>query len=369
MAKLLTTEEFIKRAKKTHGDKYNYSRVEYVNGNSKICIICEKHGEFYQRATDHIQGGGCITCSCDRRLLTKEQFIHASKKIHGDIFDYSEVEYINSQTKVKIICPVHGIFLQKPNSHLSGNGCPKCSGRLPLTTDEFIKKAKMIHGDIFDYSEVQYINHATKVIITCATCNHRFLRKPNDHLAKQKYGCPKCAGYYKTNEDFIKQAQEIHGLKYNYDLIDYQRATTKIIIICPEHGEFIQRPSDHLSGYGCPICNESRGEKKISSYLKKHNIKFKQQQTFEDCKNILSLPFDFFLPDYNLLIEYDGIQHFEPREFFGGEEAFKSLIERDRIKTEYANEHGSLSLLRIAYTDFDNIETILEGLYSRLSHT
>lgn len=130
MAKL-TTEEFIKKAQAMHGDKYDYSKVEYVSAKTKVCIICKEHGEFMQTPQKHLAGQGCIKCHrkfmAKRYSLGKEKFIEKAKTTHRGFYDYSEVEYVNGHTKVKIICPIHGVFEQEPASHLQGHGCPFCA--------------------------------------------------------------------------------------------------------------------------------------------------------------------------------------------------------------------------------------------------
>ena len=126
-----TNEEFIKKARKVHGDKYDYSKVNYVKSKTKVCIICPIHGEFWQTPNNHLQGQDCPQCGEIKRKIslsdTKDIFISKAKQVHGDRYDYSKVEYKNNRTKVCIICPTHGEFLQKPNSHLNGQGCRKCS--------------------------------------------------------------------------------------------------------------------------------------------------------------------------------------------------------------------------------------------------
>jgi hypothetical protein len=363
----LTTKEFIERAKKIHGDKFDYSETIYAHNRTPVIIICPIHGRTEQKPDSHLGNiYGCNECYITSRILPFNEFLERARQIHGDKYSYDESSYVKADSKLKIYCKEHGWFMQTGLNHISGTECPKCTKqRQIIGTEQFIKNARAVHGDKYNYERVKYIHSKNIVEIVCYE-HGVFKQRPNGHL--RGAGCPKCADISvglqrrSNTEQFIKTAKEIHGDKYNYDLSEYITNSVPVIIICPEHGEFKQDPNTHLNGCGCPICKESRGEKKIASYLKRHKIKFKQQQTFEDCKNILSLPFDFFLPDYNLLIEYDGIQHFEPKEFFGGEEAFIALKKRDQIKTEYVNGHNSISLLRIAHTDFDNIETILDGI-------
>jgi len=187
---------------------------------------------------------------------TTEQFIKKAILIHGDKYDYSLVDYKHSQSKVIIICLIHGEFEQSPSSHLSGKGCPKCKVyEQRSSTEEFIQKAILIHGDRYDYSLVDYKNNKTKVIIICPV-HGEFLQIPNNHL--KGYGCQKCKddGQRSSTEEFIKKAILIHGEgKYDYSKVYYKQSQTKVIIICPIHGEFQQEPSEHLRNKGCPICS------------------------------------------------------------------------------------------------------------------
>ena len=193
-----TTEEFIHEARKKHGNKYDYSKVNYANNATKICIICPEHGEFWQEANNHLRGQGCPKCglenSREKQASTKEEFIKKAREKHGDKYDYSKVEYINAHTKVCIICPQHGEFWQLPLNHLSGRGCSKCYAdktrkRLTSTIENFIKKAREKHGDKYDYSKVKYVNCMTKVCIICPE-HGEFWQRPNSHLSG--HGCPKC---------------------------------------------------------------------------------------------------------------------------------------------------------------------------------
>ena len=256
--KKLSTEEWIQKAKKVHGDKYDYSKVKYYNAHTKVCIICPIHGEFWQTPASHLMGNACPKCGGKTKLNT-DKFIHRAKEIHGEKYDYSKVEYINATTKVCIICPIHGEFWQTPAKHLSGKGCKKCgieriNASNRLTTEEFIRRAKEIHGEKYDYSKTNYIDAKTKVTIICPI-HGEFVQNPVSHL-HGGHGCRICAKQepYTTNS-FIKKACEVHGKKYDYSKVKYVNSNIKVCIICPEHGEFFQRPSTHLGGCGCPNCN------------------------------------------------------------------------------------------------------------------
>ena len=269
----MTTEEFINKAKAVHGDKYDYSKVEYVNYRTRVLIICPKHGEFLQRPDIHLQGKGCTRCGRERIGIasskSKEQFLKGARNVHGDKYDYSKVDFVNYQTKVTIICPVHGVFTQSPTGHIKGNGCPKCANdrtSLRMTTDDFIQKAKAIHGDKYDYSKVEYTHNNIEVCIICPE-HGEFSQKPRLHLSG--CGCPICTGKKKMRTiDFIKRARQVHGDKYDYSKAEYNGNSEEVCIICPKHGEFWQRAGSHLKGRGCPQCGYIVGSSKQRIWTK-----------------------------------------------------------------------------------------------------
>ena len=155
--------------------------------------------------------------------------------MHGNKYDYSETVYSAAAKIVKIICPLHGEFYMTANNHLRGQGCPKCAGNIKLTTEEFINKAKDVHGDKYDYSKVEYINRRTEVCIICPECGE-FQQTPHSHLAGN--GCPKCKGWVFNTEDFIDKAKKVHSDKYDYSEVVYTKSCEKVKIICSTHGEF-----------------------------------------------------------------------------------------------------------------------------------
>ena len=303
-------------------------------------------------------------------------FIEKAKKIHGEKYDYSLVEYVNSYTNVKIICSKHGVFEQSPNSHLRKRGCPIC-GRINMglkkrnTLNNFIEQAKSIHNDKYDYSLVEYVNNHTKIKIVCPK-HGVFEQKPNSHIIG-KSGCLICSGKYKSDKNFfIEKAKKIHGEKYDYSLVDYKNNNTKIKIICSEHGVFEQKPNNHLSGQKCPICNlnkiQSNGVVSIKNWLVDNNVKFTQEHIFEDCIFRKQLRFDFYLPEFNLCVEYDGKQHFEPIDFFGGYKSLEETKIRDLIKNEYC-KCNNIKLIRFKFNDgIDFVYmTLKENLENKLS--
>lgn len=305
---------------------------------------------------------------------TTEQFIKDAILIHGHKFDYSLVKYTGAHNKVKIICPSHGIFEQKPNSHLNGRGCRDCwyetlSKIQTIDTEEFIKRAKSKHGNKYDYSLVHYVDSKTLIEIICSV-HGTFKQLPNSHLNGS--GCQLC-GFDKLSdlfsydkETFIDLSNKLFNKEYDYSLVEYKNTVTPVKIICPSHGIFSKRPSKHLQGQGCPECVLSLGEKQIAKILRKLNIKFIRQKRFTNCKNENPLPFDFYfeIDSRRFLIEYDGRHHFESIPRWGGKKALRQRQHHDTIKTKFAQDNGYI-LIRIPYTEFDNIETILTNAISR----
>ena len=265
MAKRVTTADFIRRARKVHGNRYNYSKVLYVAAKTKVTIICPEHGEFEQLPPNHYIGHGCHECG-GNKPLTLDRFIERANKTHNGRYDYSRVELKNVDTKVEIICPVHGSFFQRPASHLKGLGCDLCGRvetgkKLGHSLERFLEDARQAHGLRYDYSQVEYVNALTKVKIICPD-HGAFQQKPANHI--RDVGCPKCgdesmaAKRTRTTEDFVREAREVHGDLYDYSKVDYKTSHEKVEIGCTEHGSFWQLPHNHTTKMtGCPDCAES----------------------------------------------------------------------------------------------------------------
>lgn len=183
------------------------------------------------------------------------------------------------------------------------------------------------------------------------------MQKPSTHLSNK--GCQKCAGRNKSINELIIEFVNIHGSKYDYSLINHTKSKIKVDIICKLHSIFSQTPNNHLQGKGCPVCKESKGEKIIRNILTKNNINYIQQYKFKDCFNIKPLMFDFYLPDYNVCIEYDGEQHFKPMRFFKPDVSnfeLKNIQKRDKIKNNYCKKNN-IKLIRIRFDE--NIDKYL----------
>jgi len=425
----LTHEEFVSRIEELYNSKYKVLET-YVNNTTKIDVLCPEHGVWKCSPIHFLKGHKCKKCAGNHKYTT-EEFVEKVKTIHGDKFDFSLVQYETSHTKVKVICSIHGIFEIEPNALLNGCGCGKCNGK-HKTTEDIIKEFREIHGDAFDYSLVDYKDSNTPVEIICNSCGYRFSQRPSKHLRipkgrclkckrnpriltdeeiindlniihNNKYsypnfkyskttdnilvmcpehgefeitygshksgaGCQKCAKVYSyTTEEFIEKVSYVHDFKYDYSQFVYVNGKTKSTIICPKHGPWQQKPSDHMQGYGCPVCCSSKGELRIKKFLEKNSINFEPQYTFDDCRNINKLPFDFGVldEDGNLicLLEFQGEQHYRAVRFskMSDEQMIKKFndtVFRDAIKKEYC-EKNQIPILYISYKDLDKVEEIL----------
>ena len=210
LKRMMGCEEFISRARKVHGDKYDYSKVEYVNCDTLVCIICPEHGEFWQSPYHHLHGDGCPKCGHRNCVYMTDEWIKLAKKVHGDKYDYSKVEYVNAHTKVCVICPIHGEFWIKPVQHLRGGGCPKCVGK-HKTTEDFIRESIEVHGNIYDYSKVEYKGAYTKICIICPK-HGEFWITPHNHLNGR--GCPHCKA--SRLEKHIRRFLKKSNINYEY---------------------------------------------------------------------------------------------------------------------------------------------------------
>ena len=347
-----TTEEFIKKAKEIYGDKYGYSKVDYKGNKIKVIITCSTHGDWEVTPNNFLRGSECPKCYGTPKY-TNEEFIIKARRIHGEKYDYSKVNYNGLKEKVAIICPIHGEFTQYASAHLKGAECPVCGtgyhvvkkdgAKIKINKSLFLAKSKETHTIKYDYSKVSFVGEKEKICIICPE-HGEFWQSAGYHM--RGGNCPKCAGSYNLNtKEFIEKAKKIHGDKYDYSKVDYKNYSTKVCIICPEHGEFWQIPNNHLFGAGCPTCPESNMEGELRLILEKNNIKYEQEKSFSWLRFKKKMYLDFYLPDYNLAIECQGGQHFFPVNLFGGEEFFNKTIERDKLKHELCGQHG----IRVLY--------------------
>jgi len=362
-------KDFITESNKIHNNKYDYSGVEYIASNKKVKILCEKHGEFEQTPTHHKRGNGCPLCayynSFGPRIKTFD-FISISKKMHNNYYTYGKSIYTSNKDKIVITCPVHGDFKQLPKYHMNGGGCSKCNiGRhgkgigntkLKYNTNEFIEICNNIFDKKYDYSCVIFKGVKRKVSVICSI-HGSFNILAYNHMNGTE--CKECSINKQKRKkiDLISELNLIHNSKYTYIIDNHFISTVeKINIICPEHGLFRQALGSHLRGSGCMLCKtRSKGEISIKNVLEKYNINYISEKSFDS-----RLRFDFWLPNLNTIIEFDGKHHFQSIEYFGGESTFKKVILNDQLKNDYC-KNNKIFLIRINYKDFKKIEEIIKN--------
>lgn len=357
-----TLETFIDKANKIHNNKYDYKNALWKNVGIKLKIICSKHGEFEQTPSNHLMGKGCAYCSGVGRL-TKEILLERIKNIHGDKYEYEFGDKITLSTSIKIKCKKHGIFEQTPKNHLKGQNCPKCKFS---DKNDFIEKASLKHNNQYNYDNIEFVNINTKIKIMCSE-HGIFEQRPNDHLKGDK--CYKCSNLVRTTEDFIEKANKIHNNLYSYEKTNYKKSRIDVIITCKIHGDFIQKPNEHLSGCGCLKCSMS-GFSKISirwlNYVaKKDNIYIQHFDNEGEKKikvNDKYIRFDGYCKETNTVYEFLGdFYHGNPNIYKSNDynlllkktygELYDKTIERNNIITKLG-----YNLITIWESDFIKLE-------------
>jgi Zn finger protein HypA/HybF involved in hydrogenase expression len=274
MFKKLTTNEFIYRAKESHGERWSYDETTYVNKRTKIKFWCKKHGYINQFPANHLKIG-CPFCSTGRHN-THSFVLECQQKYE---YDYSETIYKNNKTKIEFICQKHGRIKQLPNEHLA-IGCPKCAKKREMiskhTPESVLKRAREVHGDKYSYPNLNFKDIHDEIPIICKK-HGEFPQRIYAHI-NEKQGCSKC-GYEnrtianrKETKEFIIESREIFGNLYDYSGVVYKSRKKHVLIECPIHGIFKQLPYLHLKGHGCHFCSD-RGISKYDreSYIKRAN--------------------------------------------------------------------------------------------------
>lgn len=350
------TEEKFNNYKKKIDSVFNHQYVvpEQKTPNTvkdKITVICKKHGEFKKTIDSLLNAkSGCPSCS-KRKIPTNEEFVEKCKLVHkGKNYDFSKVKYTGSGNKVTVICHEvghdgieHGEFDVRASHLLNGSGCPKCSGR-SVSQSEWIAKARLVHGDKYDYSNIKYVGgRRNKVEIICHQKDENgvehgpFIQEAASHLTG--CGCPKCSGGAYIGKDyFVSRAIGIHGNKYDYSKVDYKRAKTPVEIICRRHGSFMQSPEVHLRGGGCPKCNASKLEGIVMREFEKNGIKYEYQVSIP---KLGKKTIDFYVPLYDLYVECQGEQHFMDTDFGNHKKSYAERVKLDDEKYKAVIENGS----------------------------
>ena len=309
----ITKDVFVSRARKMHGDKYDYSYSVYTSSTSKLVIGCSIHGPFQKIATRHLQGEGCPLCaSKGRKISTLEHFIESAESVHGDRFDYSKSVYYGSRKPIIVTCRQHGDFHPKACSHLEGKDCPRCArervgDKNRMTAEQFMERALKRHGNRYDYSSTKYLSYHEPVEVTCK--NHGpFTQSAKNHL--NAGGCPKCGQESSSSsrcysrEEFIVLANKMHGDAYDYSLVDYKGIKERVLIICRKHGGFYQEANNHAQGEGCPSCTHqySLPHKNVEEFLTSLGVEYKSN----DRSSIPPFELDVYVPSHKLAIEFNG---------------------------------------------------------------
>lgn len=338
---------------------------KYIGANIPIKHLCKEHNIIWNAyPTNILRGHGCPYCAGNIKK-SHDQYVYEVSKINPFI----EVveQYINARTPIMHRCKIDGHeWSVAPYVILRGDGCPKCAGNAKKTHDEYVKEVSIVNSNI----EVigQYINANTPILHRCKIDGYIWYATPANILFG--CGCPECKKRILSNifkKSHKQYVEEVASINSDIEVLEqYINSHTPILHRCKQDGYMWKiAPSNVLSGQGCPCCQESQGERQIRQWLEKNNIAYIYQNPFDDCRDKKILPFDFYLPEHNICIEFDGRQHFEPVDFAGkgnewAEEQFIKTKKHDEIKTKYCKDNN-IHLLRIPY--FKNVEEELNNFY------
>ena len=345
MAKRLSYEDIKERIEK---EGYVLLSKEYINNKQKLEMICPKGHKHIGTWREFQSGCRCSECGGTKKKTYEE----VKEYIESQGYILKSLEYINSQTNLDMICPNGHNYSANFNNFQKGYRCKECSGLKEKDID-FIAKYL---NDNYNYTYIsgEYKNAHSKLTIKCPN-GHEFITDWN-RIKNGKCNCKKCNEKYWNVESVSEYFKE-----YGFKLIskEYKNPKTSLKIECCNGHIFNKTLNAFNENKCCPICSSSSGEDRISGILKGMNIDFIFQKTFKECKDKKVLPFDFYIPKYNLIIEFDGIQHFKPISKFEGEEGFSIRILHDAIKNQYC-EDNNINILRIPYWDYDNIEKLIK---------
>ena len=365
MGRKVTHEEFVDRVSKVNPDITVIGK--YTKMHDKIECVCKVGHKWNPIALDLVRGADCFECAAikrgRKRAKTHEQFVEEVRNVNPDITVVGT--YINAYTKIEFRCKEGHEWVTTPSSVLAGKTCLTCvniqSGlRQRKSQEQFVEEVRNLHPDITVVGE--YVNSKTKIEFMCSK-GHVWKTAPHNIL--DGCSCPTCKGEKisvqktKSHEQF---ANELLQVSSNITVLgEYKGTFTKIKTKCNKCGhEWESMPCNLLAGCGCPKCATSKGEKMVEEYLERHHVVFETQKRFTDCVDKKPLPFDFYLPEYNMLIEYQGAQHYIATRRMGDEEGLIYRQKHDCIKREYCKTK-KINLLEIPYTKFSHISEILDG--------
>lgn len=352
------TKYLISRIKDRFGDGFKFDKTAYVNKRTPFIVTCKIHGDLKIKAENLFRKnstGPC--CYCGNVKTTATDFIKRATTKHNNFYDYSKVNFVNMSTKVTVICPKHGEFFPTPSSHVNGKTrCPKCAMEDTRLSDKTFKKMLQLRfNNAYDLSKVHYLGQKKKVIVGCS--KHGFFKK-EARLLLAGFGCPVCSheSVSKDTEKFISDLKDVYGNDYDYSKVEYYNTKTKVKLICPRHGIFEKTPNSLLTDKGgCPVCKESNGERAIRIYLEKNNIEFVREYKLDG----YLYRWDFYLPKQKLFIEFNGLQHYQPVEIFGGIKSLLEVKQRDAKKRSLAKKY-KIKQIEIPYYKYSKVNDILD---------
>ena len=384
-----TLDEFIDKYRRKFPEKrYDFSKSVYVNTHTKMLVTCDNGHEFDIRPCDLLNGYGCPVCGGTKKL-TKDDFINKASFVHNNYFSYEHCDFTTVSDYVTVTCPVHGDIRVLAHNHLYGANCKKCqkegithkTTKLPkinkstrrLTNEEFKERVRSVWGDRYTFNERTNYEKANKRVIIVCPEHGEFSITPN-HLLSGR-GCPHCGrNKKKTREEIINEIKAAQPYAdYDYQFVVYMGIHKNITLKCNKCGTvFSNSPSNLIKNKnGCPGCNGSQMELEMGDYLIKNGIRFEREKRFEWLRNKSYLPLDFYLPDYNVAIECQGIQHFENVAFKHGTSVLNETQSRDRTKNLLCTEHGIKIYyyanyhIEFPYYVYENKDTMLNDIKSQ----
>jgi len=290
---------------------------------------------------------------------TIEEFITRANKIHNNKYNYDEVIYVNNKTKVKIQCKIHGYFYQNPNNHLNlKQGCPECGGTVKATKEQFIEKANKSHNNRYDYSEVIYVESFTKVKINCKI-HGAFYQIPTNHITRKRGCPKCKGGVVLTQEEFLEKAKQIHKNRYNYDKVIYKNSISKVEIICSLHGSFKQTPNHHLGGGNCSKCSHIISQKQIlwiesfhnsniiMDYTVRINGKLYKPDGFDSTTNTIY--------EFNGDFWHGNPEIFKPEDINRSNKKSYGDLYKNTLRKEQALKAAGYNVISIWENDFDKL--------------
>lgn len=340
----------------------------YINSTTKLKMKCSC-GKIFEKTWKIMNKNKKFKCNdCIKKEQVKAQTMSyeiAKQKVEERGYKLLTLkeDYIKASIKNKIQCPNGHIYEQILLDLFKGHGCKKCASKIngdrrKLNFEEVKNKINNLGWELLseNYNRVD-----DKLKIRCKKCNNIFYS--SFHNLQKGSGCPHCYKQERGKSSIISYEERLlYVNSFGYDIItpeqDYKNGEHKVTLRCPKGHLYEAKLHDFYIGNRCPKCRESKGERKVREFLKTQNLKYIEQYKFEDCKAQTFLPFDFYLPDYNCCIEYDGKQHYKPSSFYGGVDSFIGAKVRDTIKNIYC-EQNNIKLIRIPYWDYKNIEKIL----------